>query len=189
MLGLDEIIFTVDLHVSIPSVQGDGAIIVFDLATLTSRRYSGVSTKNDPAYAMIINGVNYGTNTFTTPSDGIALTEDKEALFYCQVQGTSLYRVSTAVLRDLESSNEDIDKAVEYIGQKEPSDGIKYLDGVLYWGALTQSTVYWVKRYTSFWSIVSTPLTVVDRRFPSILHRCLFRVLVKLPTTRRRPTS
>jgi hypothetical protein len=35
-----------------------------------------------------------------------------------------------------------LDDIVEVIGRKEPSDGIKYLDGVLYWGALTQSSVY-----------------------------------------------
>jgi hypothetical protein len=28
------------------------------------------------------------------------------------------------------------------VGSKEPSDGIKYLDGTLYWGALTISTFY-----------------------------------------------
>jgi len=94
---------------------------------------------------MIINGVNYGTKTFTTPSDGIALTSDREALFFCQVQGTTLYRVGTnALISSLLDSSISIslDDIVEVIGTKEPSDGIKYLDGVLYWGALTQSSVY-----------------------------------------------
>lgn len=49
---------------------GNGAIIVLDLANLVSRRYTGVSTQNDPSYALVVNGVNYGKHIFTTPSDG-----------------------------------------------------------------------------------------------------------------------
>lgn len=67
-----------------------GAIVVFDFNTGASRRYSGISTQADSSYAMIINGQFYGKNIFTTPTDGIALTEDNDALFYCQVQGTTL---------------------------------------------------------------------------------------------------
>mmetsp|Transcript_20424 Transcript_20424/g.29268 ORF Transcript_20424/g.29268 Transcript_20424/m.29268 type:complete len:401 (-) Transcript_20424:3134-4336(-) len=124
---------------------GDGALIAFDLSTQVSKRFSGVSTRNDPTYSMIINGVNYGTNTFTTPSDGIALTSDREALFFCQVQGTTLYRVQTNLLMNSlfdSSLSISLDDIVEVIGIKEPSDGIKYLDGMLYWGALTQNSVY-----------------------------------------------
>lgn len=121
---------------------GDGALITYDLAKGISRRYTGPSTKPDSSYAMVINGVNYGKIIFTTPTDGIAMTEDNEALFFCQVQGTSLYRVPTALLRDFSSSTADITAAVERIGYKEPSDGMKYLNGVLYYGSLTTSTFY-----------------------------------------------
>lgn len=121
----------------------DGAIIVFDLASRSSKRFSGVSTANDKSYRMVIDGHKYGNKIFTTPSDGIAITEDYSALFFCQVQGTTLYRVPTSFLR--ESSGDDMsafNTAVEVLGRKEPSDGIKYLDGTLFWGALTESTLY-----------------------------------------------
>lgn len=68
---------------------GQGAIIVFDLQNLQSRRYSGESTQNDPSYNMIINGQFYGKRIFTTPSDGIAITSDYEVIFYCQVYSCS----------------------------------------------------------------------------------------------------
>lgn len=121
---------------------GDGAIIVFDLDTLTSRRYTGASTKNDPSYAMVINGQRYGTRIFTTPTDGLAMTPEYDAIFYCQVQGTTLYRLPTSVLRNFSSTSSDIDAAVQVLGSKEPSDGMKYLNGELFWGSLTTSAYY-----------------------------------------------
>lgn len=121
---------------------GMGAIIAFDMNQRTSRRYSGPSTQPEASYNMIINGVNYGKMIFTTPTDGIALTDDHEALFYCEVQGTHLYRVPTSILSNFSSTNAEIDALVETIGTKEPSDGMKYHNGILYYGALTTSTVY-----------------------------------------------
>ena len=119
---------------------GRGAIIAYDFLHGRSRRYSGPSTGVDPAYVMVINGVNYGNNTFTTPIDGLAVTSDGQALFYCAVQGTTLFRVSTGVLRDWQSSDSAIDSAVESLGVKEPSDGMKYFQGQLFWGSLPSSS-------------------------------------------------
>lgn len=124
---------------------GDGGLVVYDHANQLSRRYTGISTQRDPSYVMIINGVNYGNSTFTTPVDGIAITSDNEAIFYCNVQGTSLYRLKTSILRDFESSSSDIDRAVEYLGEKEPSDGMAYKDGKLFYGSLTTSTYYYLE--------------------------------------------
>lgn len=120
---------------------GDGAVIVLDLNSREAKRYSGVSTQNDPSYRMVIDNHHYGNKIFTTPIDGIALSEDKNALFWCQVQGTTLYRISTDVLRN-NVSNEVFDDAAVNIGSKDPSDGMKYLNGTLYWGSLPESTVY-----------------------------------------------
>jgi len=120
----------------------NGAIIVLDMTLAKSRRYQGASTKNDPNYALIVNGINYGTRIFTTPTDGIALTSDNKAVFYSQVQGTSLYRLPTSILGNFSASNSQIDAAVERIGTKEPSDGLKYVNGRLFWGALTTSTFF-----------------------------------------------
>ena len=121
---------------------GNGGLIVYNHGEATSRRYSSVSTMNEPSYVMIIDGVNYGNTIFTTPSDGIAITEDHDAILYGAVQGTTLYRVPTAVLRDFTSTTEQIDAAVEVIGTKNPSDGMKYRNGVLFYGDLPNSNYH-----------------------------------------------
>lgn len=123
---------------------GDGAIIVYHHADRSMYRYSGISTHRDPYYAMVINGVNYGRFIFTTPIDGIALSEDKQAIFYAQVQGTKLHRLPVAVLNNFTLTNSEMDSAVEFIGTKEPSDGIKHINGKLYWGALTTSNYHYI---------------------------------------------
>jgi hypothetical protein len=126
-----------------------GAIIGFNQQTRDTYRYSGKSTQNDPSYSMIINGKNYGRFIFTTPIDGISLSEDGLSIYYSAVQGTKLYRIATAILKDFSLTNSDIDKHVELIGTKEPSDGIKYINGKLYWGALTTSNYHYLPISTS----------------------------------------
>lgn len=121
---------------------GAGALITLDVTNGVSRRYSGLSTGNQPSYVMIIDNTNYGSNIFTTPSDGIALTEDNQALLYCAVQGDTLYRLPTSVLRNFSTTSAEIDAAVETLGFKNPSDGMKYQQGILYYGDLPNSTFH-----------------------------------------------
>lgn len=120
--------------------MGDGGLVVYDLGGGTSRRYTGPSTRSDPTYTMVINGMDYGNKLFTTPTDGIAISDDCEAIFYCEIQGTNLYRLPTAALGNHSISNTELDKMVELLGKKEPSDGMKYFKGRLFWGSLTTST-------------------------------------------------
>lgn len=142
---LNDIVVDDNLDIAyLTDAWGEGAIVVYDLITNTSRRYSGPSTEADSSYIMIINGVNYGNQIFTTPIDGIAITEDFSSLFYTQVQGTTLYRLPTSVLNNFSTSDQEIQNSVEFIGYKDPSDGMKYMNGNLYWGSLTSSTYYYV---------------------------------------------
>mmetsp|Transcript_26972 Transcript_26972/g.45491 ORF Transcript_26972/g.45491 Transcript_26972/m.45491 type:complete len:422 (-) Transcript_26972:227-1492(-) len=132
---------------------GEGGIIVYDAVAGTSKRFTGASTTNDPTYDMIINGNDYGTNIFTTPSDGIAFVDDggdaAAAVFYSAVQGTTLYRLSAERLQAFlegTATSADLDAAVQVIGTKNPSDGMKYLPsaGRLYYGDLPNSTYWYV---------------------------------------------
>lgn len=122
-----------------------GAIIVYNHNDKSTYRYTGASTQNDPSYAMVINGHNYGRFIFTTPIDGISISADGKSVFYAQVQGTKLYRLPTEILRNFTLTNSQMDKSVQLIGTKEPSDGIKYINGKLYWGALTTSNYHYVE--------------------------------------------
>lgn len=124
---------------------GDGAIISYDYVNGVSKRYTGTSTQRDPSYALTVNGINYGTDTFTTPVDGIAISDDGHSIFYCHIQKDLLYRLPTEVLRDFSLTDDVIDAAVEVLGKKEPSDGMMYWGGQLYWGSLPESTYYALK--------------------------------------------
>eukprot|EP01040_Poterioochromonas_malhamensis_P008234 gene8234-8904_t len=119
-----------------------GAIIVYNHNDRSTYRYTGKSTQNDPFYSMVINGKNYGRMIFTTPIDGISISEDAQYVYYAQVQGAKLYRLPTSTLKNFKLSNAQMDKAVVLVGEKEPSDGIKYINNKLYWGALTTSNVH-----------------------------------------------
>jgi hypothetical protein len=158
---------------------GNGGLLVYNHRDGTSRRYSSVSTRNDPNYVMIIDGVNYGSTIFTTPSDGIAITDDHDALLYGAVQGTTLYRVPTALLRDFTTTTAQIDAAVEVIGTKNPSDGMKFHDGVLFYGDLPESCYHALNiTSTSHPDItteaVSVPSDPENLRWVSVcLHICV----------------
>lgn len=120
---------------------GPGAIIVYDRKQGLSRRYSGISTANDPNYVVYVNGNYYG-GKINTPTDGIAISSDGDYIYYCAIQGNLLYRLPTSVLRDFASSNVLIDQSVSIIGKKQPSDGIVMWDDVLYFGSLPEATYY-----------------------------------------------
>ena len=140
---------------------GDGGIIVYNYLDRTSRRFAGESTKFKPDYVWIVNGFNYGPDAFKTPVDGIAITDDFEAIFYCSLQGIQLFRLQTSLLRNFDSFNSTvIEKSAQMLGIKEPSDGIIYWNGVLYWGSLTESTYYALAV-----SATSVPSTLADGRF------------------------
>ncbi|CAM9318358.1 unnamed protein product [Ectocarpus fasciculatus] len=120
----------------------EGALIVYDFNNGVSRRYVGESTGRDPSYVFTVNGENYGTDIFTTPVDGIAISGDAFFVYYCSVQGTYLYRLPTAVLRDFSATWGEIDAEVVNLGYKPPSDGMQMWGDLLYYGSLPESTYY-----------------------------------------------
>lgn len=120
---------------------GEGGLVSFDYRSWRSRRYSGASTKNEPDYVMVVDGSYYGKRIFTTPVDGIALSEDGKYVYYCAVQGTRLYRLPAELLRASRASQEEVDAAVECLGEKPPSDGIMAWNGTVYYGALPECSL------------------------------------------------
>ena len=97
--------FLNDLMVDVPnqiayiSDAGSGAIVVVDMRRRVSVRFHGASTKRDPAYKYVVEGWDYGNGTATTPADGIALTPDRQWLYWCPCQGQQLYKVQTIYLQ------------------------------------------------------------------------------------------
>lgn len=128
-------------YISDPS----GAVIIYDFNNNIAKRFTSPTMMNEKDVDFTINGIHYGTDTFTTAIDGIAISYTGDELFYCALQGLSLYSIPTVYLRDFSLSNEDLQKYINKIGRKRaPSDGMaaSRTQNILYFGGLTSNAVY-----------------------------------------------
>lgn len=122
---------------------GEGGIIVYDIVGNRSHAFSGLSTERNSSYNFCVNGICYGTDGVgSSPSDGIALSEDGSVLYWSPVQGQGLYSISTAYLQDFSLSNTVFESHVIFLGYKTGcSDGLLYLNGNLFYGDLQNSAL------------------------------------------------
>jgi sugar lactone lactonase YvrE len=117
---------------------GDGGIIVVDAPARSARRFTARQTEAEPEHAR----VNYcGAATFTseppTPSDGIALSADTETLYFCALNGVSLYSIATADLRNAQLNNAQLSERTTLVGKKRGlSDGLKLVGELMFYGNL-----------------------------------------------------
>ncbi len=58
-------------------------------------------------------------------ADGIAISNDGKTLYYCPINGTKLYAVSTDALRDRSKSDAQVAATVRIVTGKMPSDGLE----------------------------------------------------------------
>lgn len=97
-----------------------GGLIVYDSKTNTARRVLDQTkfTNNDPNFFF-----NIGERTVTkggamlTGADGIALSGDKQTLYWTNLTGHTLYSLPTAVLRDFSLSEAEIEAAVQVVAE------------------------------------------------------------------------
>lgn len=116
-----------------------GTIVIVDMVKKRASLFEDVSTKSNPTVDFVISGVDYGTTQFTTPEDGIALTPDKQWVYYCPLQDLTLYRVPTSLLSAWPYDNVAAQAGIEIVGTKtSPADGMTFTSGaVLYSGGIT----------------------------------------------------
>lgn len=129
-------------YITDSSDQGPNGIVVVDLATGHSwrRLNNHVSTLPEPGYISIAEGKPLYQTEPGKParpvrfgSDGIAISADGGKLFYCPVSSTKLYSVSTAALRNLALSDDQVGSTVKMVTGKSPSDGLESdADGNIY---------------------------------------------------------
>jgi sugar lactone lactonase YvrE len=104
------------------------AIIVYNMKTKTFRRVldGHPSTQVVPGFRFsIVHQPVFKDKPLQIGSDGIALSADRNTLYYCPVTGRNLYAVPTSVLRNFNTPLADIAKAVEPIGSKRTNtDGM-----------------------------------------------------------------
>ncbi len=75
-------------------------------------------------------------------SDGIALTPDKDWLYYKPLSDNKLYRIKTAVLKDFKTSENILEKSVENLGDFTTTDGMIFdKKGNLYVGDLEKNSI------------------------------------------------
>jgi sugar lactone lactonase YvrE len=98
-----------------------GGIIVYNMKTKTFRRVLNQhdSTQDVPGFTFEIdNQPVYKDEPLKIGADGIALSADRQTLYYCPVTGRNLYTVETGLLRNFRIPLQDINQAVGRIGSK-----------------------------------------------------------------------
>lgn len=130
--------------VYLTNTAGDGGIVVYNYNARVSKMFQGPSTQNNYSYEVIVNGINYGTNSRVSgPSDGIALSSDLSTLYWCPVQGVGLWSIKTSFLKNFLNTNAQFNQNVVLLGYKNGiSDGIQFLNNYLLYGDITNSGIY-----------------------------------------------
>jgi sugar lactone lactonase YvrE len=130
--------------------SGEGALLVVNLETGAVRR---VLDDHPSAHAenitLTIGGKPWKRADGSVPqvhADGLALTPDREYLYYQSLSGRTLYRIPTATLRNETLAQNEIAAQVEIVDRTGAADGIMFdADGNLYLSAIEDNAV---RRYT-----------------------------------------
>ncbi len=108
--------------------SNQGAIIVVNLTTGRSRRLLGnhPSTKSENLILTVEGRVwrNRSGELPSIDSDGLALSPNREYLYYHALTGRLLYRIRTEYLRDEALSASQLSQRVELLGDTGPTDGM-----------------------------------------------------------------
>lgn len=152
-------------YITDSSFTGPGAIIVVDLASGDAwRKLSGApSTQATPGFRPIVEGRYMTKNDGkgqpavpAVPADGIALSPDGTTLYYSPLSSRRLYSVPTERLRDRGLSEQNIETAVETIGEKGASDGLLMDDrGRLYATDYEHNAIHVFASQTGQWSTLA----------------------------------
>lgn len=109
--------------------SGTGGIVVLNLKSGKARRVlDDTSFTKSEGITLTIDGKPWLRPDGSKPvvhSDGIALTRDRETLYFQALTGNTLYRVPTWALRNEELTPKELAEKVERVGPTGPADGIE----------------------------------------------------------------
>jgi sugar lactone lactonase YvrE len=134
---LNDVRVDTDKQIAYMTDSGKGAIIVVDLAAGTSRRLLGnhYSTKSENR-VLVTEGLvvrNRDGSLANFHSDGIALTPQRDYIYYQAVNAYTLYRIATQWLLDPGLTEQQLGEKVEKVMVVGAHDGIEFgTDGNLY---------------------------------------------------------
>ncbi len=121
-------------YITDSSSQGPNALVIVDLATGKSMRRLNqhVSVLAEPGFLMFAEGrpvyqtlPGHPAEPVLFAADGIAISADGREIYYCPINSTKLYAVSTEALRDTSKSDADVESTVRIATGKMPSDGLE----------------------------------------------------------------
>ncbi|MGD8307113.1 MAG: L-dopachrome tautomerase-related protein [Ignavibacteria bacterium] len=121
--------------------SGIGAIVVVNLLNGESRKLLDQHSSTKAEQSTIT--VNGRSVEFTVHSDGLALSNNREYLYYKALSGKSLFRIKTGVLRDFSLSPTKIGEAAEFVIETMPCDAIEFApDDYLYITSVEDNAIY-----------------------------------------------
>lgn len=116
----------------------EGGLIIYNMKTRQLRRvlHQHESTQDVPGYWFKIAGKSiWPDKPMRTGADGIALSADRQTLYWCALTARHMYCVDTALLQDYSTPEDIIEKAVVDLGDKGTNT-----DGL---GADNQGLIYY----------------------------------------------
>jgi sugar lactone lactonase YvrE len=134
---LNDVRFDLSRNTAYITDSGKGGLVVLDLSTKHSRRVLDDSPSTHAEDTVVtIQGSPWRRSDGSNPkvhADGIALSPDREWLYYQALTGRTLYRVPTAALRDPRISKAELARAVQVVGTPGPADGLEATEaGILH---------------------------------------------------------
>jgi sugar lactone lactonase YvrE len=126
--------------------SSQGGIVVVDLKSGKARLLlkGAPPTLTDPAYHFMIGGkeVAPGGQPLKVNSDGIALSPDREWLYFKPLTDDKLYRIKTADLRNAKLKDADLISRVVDLGHVSITDGMEFdKQGNLYFGDMEHNSI------------------------------------------------
>lgn len=126
--------------------SGAGALIVVNLTTGRSRRLLGNDkTTKSENLPVVVEGRVWRDASGALPSidsDGLALSPQRDYVYYHALTATGLYRIATAALLDESLSETQLAQRIELVQRTEPIDGMLFdARGNLYLTYIQQNAV------------------------------------------------
>jgi len=143
---LNDVRFDLDKKFAYISESGLGSIVVLDLRSgIARRRLADHPSTKSEGITLQIEGKPWEMPGGVVPqvhSDGIALSPDREWIYYQALSGRTMYRVPTTALRDFELSEAELGTQVESVAEVGASDGILFAaNGDLYLSSLEHNAI------------------------------------------------
>lgn len=142
--------------------SGMGGIVVVDLNTGKAHRVldADKSVMPEAGVSISVNGKPVLGPSGKPPqiaADSIALSKDREYLYYKALTGKTVYRVKTSALRQAGASADSVSSAVEKVADAFPTDGF-WIDAQdrLYLSNINESAVYRLGKNGALEKVISS---------------------------------